>query len=664
MHQRRDDEETRSRTIGEADKVREAFDALPILAAALEGPELRYTATSASLRSAVKRSQLIGLPMREACGETVEQRLLDLFEQVYASGEPVSNRDYRVQWLTDSGDWLERYFDFTVVPTRAADGRVSGILTASLDVTESVRARKAAEAEAVESERRHAELRDVVRAMQAELMPSAVPVLPGLRLAASYVLAEADTGAGGDWFDAFTLPDGRVALIVGDVVGHGVAATAAMGQLRVVLRERLEAAGDLAEAVAAIDRLARAHRNARAATVCIVVLDTMTGEMTYCTAGHPPPLVVSADGRQTRYLVVSGAGPLGVGSEFPSANAQLEDGEILLLYTDGITERPGVDHPESATQLARAAADIVADRVFRGEFASPVDRLATHTVELLTRVTGHTDDITLLAAARRAPVGPLRMEVLARPAAFADLREAVLGWLDDLEAPERDRLAVELSVTELVANAIEHAYPPGQPGPIRIDADLRADGVVQIVIADEGRWRPPGPPPDTSGRGLWMAGAVVDSLILDHCCLPTSRNGDRTAPNSAPSKGTTITVQHRLGREATIGSGHVPPALTMPRAECSITLEEGQPRRLLITGALDMRTAETFADRISTAGRGGVHPLVIDLTGAASVASAGVTVLFEARDEHAAHGNELRILTAPGSLPARVLDLVGLEHSS
>lgn len=199
-----------------------------------------------------------------------------------------------------------------------------------------------------------------------------------------------------------------------------------MGQLRVVLREWLEATGDLGTAIGAADRMARGNRGARAATVCVVLLDPLTGLLSYCMAGHPPPLVLPADG-EPRYLPATGAGPLGVGSAFPTGEDRIGAGEMLLLYTDGILERPGRDLPASTVELARVAADVAAGRVFRGDSPSPVDRLATQTLEMLTRETGHTDDITLLAAQRIDPPAGFAVQTAADSAMLGDLRDGLGG---------------------------------------------------------------------------------------------------------------------------------------------------------------------------------------------------------------------------------------------
>lgn len=117
-----------------------------------------------------------------------------------------------------------------------------------------VRERHAAQAQVAEARPRYERARDVIDALQREFLPARLPVLPGLEVAAAYLLAEADAAAGGDWFDALPLPDGRVALMTGDVVGHGVTASAAMGQLRVVLRERLAATGEILATLDALNR--------------------------------------------------------------------------------------------------------------------------------------------------------------------------------------------------------------------------------------------------------------------------------------------------------------------------------------------------------------------------------------------------------------------------
>jgi serine phosphatase RsbU (regulator of sigma subunit) len=264
----------------------------------------------------------------------------------------------------------DAYIDFILRPWHFPDGAIAGLLAYMTDGTERVRERQAAQRQAAEAQRRYEQALGVIDALQRELLPAGLPVLPGVQIAGSYLLAEADTAAGGNWFDAIPLAGGRVGLVVGDVVRHGVAASAVLGQLRAVLAERLGRGAELPAALASVDWIARRVPGARAATVCVAVLDPADGSLCYCTAGHPPPLLVPAQG-EARYLPATGAGPLGTGSAFPVETNTL-DANVLLLYSDGILERPGREVTASTVELAQVAADTTAGRALdTGESSSP-----------------------------------------------------------------------------------------------------------------------------------------------------------------------------------------------------------------------------------------------------------------------------------------------------
>jgi serine phosphatase RsbU (regulator of sigma subunit) len=163
----------------------------------------------------------------------------------------------------------------------------------------------------------------------AALLPTALPVLPRARIAARYLVAGSEQPTGGDWFDAIPLADGRIALVVGDIVGQGVAASAAIGQLRAVLAELLTAEADLVRVLERTDAFAARTPALRAATLALAVLNPADGTLRYTTCGHPPPLVVSADG-VAAYLDGAGSGPLGTGSSPVLASAVLAPGELVL----------------------------------------------------------------------------------------------------------------------------------------------------------------------------------------------------------------------------------------------------------------------------------------------------------------------------------------------
>ncbi len=145
-----------------------------------------------------------------------------------------------------------------------------------------------------EPQRRIQATPQVVAELQRALLPPALPVLPRLRIAAQYLAAGQSEKAGGDWFDAMPLADGSVALVVGDVVGHGVAAVAAMGQFCAVLRDLLATEPQLRTVLERADAFAGRTPALRAATMALATLDPAGGSLYYVTCGHPPPLVIGA----------------------------------------------------------------------------------------------------------------------------------------------------------------------------------------------------------------------------------------------------------------------------------------------------------------------------------------------------------------------------------
>jgi len=489
--------------------------------------------------------------------------------------------------------------------------------------------------------------RGIVAELQEALLPTALPVLPRARIAARYLVAGHEQSAGGDWFDAIPLADGSVALVVGDVVGHGLAASAAMGQLRAVLAELLAAEADLGHVLRRADAFAARMPALRAATLVLAELDPACGRLRYTTCGHPPPLVIG-DGT-ARYLAGTGTGPLGTGSPPVLATSTLAPGELVLLYSDGLIERPNITIAEGMAELAAVAAEAAAGGVpAEGVRRLTVERVCQLTVELLTRA-GHADDVTALAAQRMAePVPALHLTLPSERSSLTTARDAFSGWLDRLDVTADDGGALHLAMVEVFTNAIEHAYPRGEPGVIELDAILGADGHVKCRVIDQGRWRRPEVADADRGHGLMVAGQVVDQLVVSH-------------PDAG---GTVVTLRHRLRRPAILDPG---PRGPVPRpAETSFAVDtsaaRGATARAVIRGPVDITTADQMTRRLLSVSRGGTVPLVADLTGVTQLASAGVQALYAISEQLAAHGQELTLLTAPASAVQLVLDLVQLDH--
>ncbi|MHC1559179.1 SpoIIE family protein phosphatase [Actinomycetospora sp. C-140] len=652
------------RTVGDADEVREAFEELPLMMAAMDGPELRFVAANAAYRALARPSQIIGRSLREIFPEMGGQQVFEAVERVYDSGEPSSMHEWRMQFGTDdAGEPRELFLDVHLVPRFLADGSVRGVAGYITDVTELVRARQTAQTEAAEVERRYERARDVIAVLQRELLSPGLPVLPSVRIAASYLLADADTAAGGDWFDALPLSQGRVGLVVGDVVGHGVAASAVMGQLRAIVAERLHSGATVPDALAAVDSVADRVPGARAATVCIAELDTSTGAVSYCTAGHPPPLVVPVSG-EPWFLPPSGAGPLGTGSGFPLAHATLDVGDVVLCYTDGIIERPGRARTSSSEEFIRVAADTAAGRAWSVDEFSSVGRMCAQIPELLVRATGHSDDITLLAAQVREPLPALDVTLPGEQASIGTLRRRLSDWLAELEPGPDDLFRLLHGVNELVTNAVEHAPTGKYRGSVRLRASVDADGRLHASVSDEGRWSERTDPTNGAapaltparegrGRGLALSHRLLDSLEFTRGVL-----------------GTTARITHRLARPARLlTAGDVLGAVathppTRHRAEFLMVVEDRPARvpRLRLAGPVDSDTAEHLRRELVRRTADARDPLIVDLSEVTLLASAGVAVLAAADGRGTSGGLEL--YAPAGSEADQVLTLVGIDHTT
>jgi serine phosphatase RsbU (regulator of sigma subunit)/DNA-binding CsgD family transcriptional regulator len=387
--------------------LRAVVEAAPVLMIAVEGPELRVVAMSAAGQAASQQRDWRGVPLAEVYPELVVQGTVDVIAEVHRTGVPFHAPEWRFELVDPVGGSVnELYLNWTVVPWSLPDGSTRGVIAVAPDVSDQVRARQRAEREAAETGRRYRLARDVVSQLQQALLPNSVPVLPRLDLAARYLIAGAEQSAGGDWFDVRPLADGRVGLAIGDVVGHGVTAAAVMSQLRAVLARALDAGGDPAAAVAELEQFAESLPGARSATVVVAVLDPGTGSLDYVTRGHPPPLLVDAS-RRGRQLLGSGGGPLGSAPGGPAQHSELAEGDVLVLFSDGLVERPDRPYTAGLDELTRLAEGAAVGQLWpSGTSPSAVERICTDAVELLTR-RGFHDDVTVLAAARQPPVPPL-----------------------------------------------------------------------------------------------------------------------------------------------------------------------------------------------------------------------------------------------------------------
>ncbi len=191
--------------------------------------------------------------------------------------------------------------------------------------------------------RRYDTDRQVAEAFQAAALPDRLPEIDGLDVVARYRPAAEGVEVGGDWYDVRAMGDGRVLLVVGDVVGHGVAAAATMGALRAAFAVVAAASGDPGEVLATMDQRTDAIRGAFCTTTVCATVSADRTRLLWSRAGHPPPVLVTRG--RARLLDQRGLAPLGVapGLDPPVHEVALHSGDLLLAYTDGLVERRGED---------------------------------------------------------------------------------------------------------------------------------------------------------------------------------------------------------------------------------------------------------------------------------------------------------------------------------
>lgn len=337
----------------------------------------------------------------------------------------------------------------------------------------------------------------VAMVLQRSLLPKELVSLAGVSAAARYMPATYEVG--GDWYDFFQLPQGRFGIVIGDVVGHGLRAAALMGQLRTALHSYALEDHSPAQTLHLVDRYIRAMPENAMATAAYAVLDPQTGVLRVASAGHLPPLIVG-DG-EGRILDVKPSPPLGA---FPYVNwteheSSLSGGETLLLYTDGLVERPGTPLLGSIARLLSITAG-----------ALTAEEACQQAVEHMIPFGRLRDDVAIVAMHYEAVPEVLKLQLPADPAVLSEARRTLRRWLDSRGVTERDAREIVLAVSEACANAIEHAYSAA-PAQFEVTASGR-DGALSFVVRDSGAWR--SPRGTNRGRGLKVIQAAMDEVEI------------------------------------------------------------------------------------------------------------------------------------------------------
>ncbi|MEV7018337.1 PP2C family protein-serine/threonine phosphatase [Streptomyces sp. NPDC093991] len=226
-------------------------------------------------------------------------------------------------------------------------------------------------------------------ALQRGMLPRGLPTADGVRLAVRYVPANQGLNVGGDWYDAFTMPDGRIGLSIGDVQGHTIEAAAFMGQVRVGLRALASVDSDPGELLARTNELLLTLSSDLFATCTFMRLDPGTRLLESARAGHLPCVWATADGR-SGVTDDEGGPPLGVqsGAVFPVTRYRLDSGGVFVMVTDGVVEGPSLHLDEGLEQVSRLAG-------IAAVAGMDADALAAAVIKGATEV-GHDDDAAVL----------------------------------------------------------------------------------------------------------------------------------------------------------------------------------------------------------------------------------------------------------------------------
>jgi len=337
--------------------------------------------------------------------------------------------------------------------------------------------------------------------LQRSLLPERLPEVPGVAVGARYRAGGAGVEVGGDWYDVIPLPDGRAALVLGDVMGKGLPAAIVMGQLRTAARAyALEGHGPGAVADR-LDAVVQALEGDQMATMICLLVDPESLEICFTCAGHPPPMLVRPDG--VVEILESGRSlPLGVlpAPAHAEATAQLDPGATLLLYTDGLIESRDEAIGLGLERLRSAAAE--------GPVAP--DALCDHLLDALGG-NGRADDVAVLALRAPAPADHLRLTIPSDPAAVAGLRDELRAWLAERGAGETELFEITSAFSEAATNATEHPVD-GETSPVEVEATL-SQGRLEITVRDFGTWR--APRGGNRGRGLPLMGALMDAVVVN-----------------------------------------------------------------------------------------------------------------------------------------------------
>jgi PAS domain S-box-containing protein len=410
-----------------------------------------------------------------------------------ATGEP-----FEMEFRLRGADGIFRWFLTRVEPLRDAEGSIVRWYGTNTDVDDQKRALE--------------ETRRIAETLGAAFLPEKLPQRADLRFDALYLAAGQEALVGGDWYDAFELPDGQILISIGDVIGHGLSAAVNAGRIRQGIIASAFDASDPASILAKVNRMLGLQDDA-VVTALVAVIDSALTTMRYASAGHPPPIIAgpTISARSLGYGTV----PLGVAPqlEVRSESVGLERDAVILFYTDGVVEfKRDIESGERA--LREAVAALVGDT-----------KTAHPALALQRRVMGSekpTDDVVLLLlqlATAPSTAQPVDEAGLRKIWSFHSsdaysahaTRHELMTFIRGFKTSEEELFRVELVLGEILANTVEHA-----PGLVNIELDWASTNpVLTIVDTGPGFSRFAAQLPEDAlaenGRGLFL----ISTLAVD-----------------------------------------------------------------------------------------------------------------------------------------------------
>jgi len=366
-------------------------------------------------------------------------------------------------------------------------------------------------AQAAERARRFETQHGTAQLLQRSMLPDRLPDLPAFRLAARYDPGMDSSAAGGDFYDAFRLSGDLLAVVLGDVAGHDVRAAALMGQVRAALRGLALSAPEPTEVLCGLDRLvsslaAESRDEELFVTVIYGVLDPTDGRLALASAGHPAPLLrrrATVGPPRAHYVDVPPGPPLGLSGPRRTTTIELCPGDTLLLFSNGVVERRGLDLDVGLDTLASAVATAAT--------SDPRQLCALATAA----VAGTTDDDVAILAIEHA-VTPSRSAgtlMAAEPTAPGRVRHWLAATLTHWRVPESVISTAVLCTSELTTNVLLHAGTEA-----RVEIDLSAERLL-VSVADSGTrgtvTRARTDSLSSRGRGLGLIEQLTDSWGTD-----------------------------------------------------------------------------------------------------------------------------------------------------